>query len=60
MNDTMFVIIEIVYGLIILLMLGGAFVFFTKSAKEKRAKYYKQWKRRHLKVVRSSGEDSRK
>ena len=60
MSDTAFILIEVIYGLIILLMLGGAFVFFTKSAKEKRAKYYKQWKRRHLKVVRSNGEDSRK
>jgi hypothetical protein len=60
MSDAAYIAIEIIYGLIILLMLGGAFVFFTKSAKEKRAKYHKQWKRRHLKLIRGDNDRSKK
>jgi len=60
MSDWVYLTLGIFYTLVIILMLGGAFVFFSDSAKKKRAEYHKQWKRRHLKVVRSANDSSKK
>jgi hypothetical protein len=58
MSDGVYIALGVFYGLVILLMLGGAFVFFNKNVQEKRARYVKQWKRRHLKLLNGEKDDS--